>query len=104
MATLHVVLSRVVSRADTGATLPTPESVEVDADTVTPSGTSQLSSLTAADQDVWIVTAMGGSAWLKFGAGEPVAASDDGWLIVDGQTRDFAASAAAEKLAYKTAT
>lgn len=104
MATLHVVLARVSSRADTGMTLPTPESVEVDSDTVTPSGTSAVSSLTAADQDVWIVTAMGGNAWLKFGPDTPVAVSDDGWLIIDGQTRDFAASAAAEKLAYKTAT
>lgn len=104
MATLHIVLARVAGRAQTGSTLPIPGSVPAGSDTVTPSGASAVSSLEAADRDVWTVTAMGGSAWLKFGTGTPVAASDNGWLIIDGQTRDFAAGVAGEKIAYMTAT
>lgn len=104
MATLHVVLARVVSRADTGMTLPVLESVEVDAETVTPTGTSTLSSLTASDKDVWNITAFGGDYWLKFGTGTPEAESGAGYLILSGQTRDFAASTDSEKLAHKTAT
>lgn len=101
MATVHVVLSRVRSRGDTGGTLPVLESVPSGVDTVTSSGTSALSSLTAGDADVWNVTASGGAVWLKFGPGTPVAAADDGWLLLDGQSRDFAASTDAEKLAIK---
>ncbi len=104
MATLHINLCRVAGRADTGMTLPVPSSIAAGADTVTPSGTSAVSSLEASARDVWTVTAMGGNAWLKFGTGTPLAASDDGWLILDGQTRDFAAMTAGEKIAYMTAT
>lgn len=104
MATLHVVLARVVSRADTGMTLPVLESVEVAAETVTPTGTSALSTLTASDKDVWNITAFGGDYWLKFGPGEPEAGPGVGHLILSGQSKDFAASWDAEKLAHKTAT
>ncbi|MEP1292792.1 MAG: hypothetical protein ABJL56_19190, partial [Nitratireductor sp.] len=48
----------------------------------------------AGDEGVrfWSITAVGGNVWIKFGAA-PVAASGQDWLVLDGQTREFAATA-----------
>lgn len=103
MATLHIELSVVNARAITGATLPVADSADVGADTKTTSAVSQLSDLTGQLGQIWTVTATGGNVFLNFGAGTPVAASDDGRMILDGQTRDFAVSVANERLALKDA-
>lgn len=102
MATIHINLATVAGRGYAGA-LPIPSSVPVGVDTYTSTGTSGLSTLSAEPGQVWIVTSKDGDVWAKFGAGTPVAAAEDGWLITAGQTREFTASVAAEKLAIKDA-
>lgn len=101
MATIHVELSTVSARARTGATLPIPNSVEIDSDTVTSSGSSAVSTLTGGLGQVWTVTALDGPVWLKFGTGTPIAAAEDGRLLLEGDSRDYAVTTASEKLAIK---
>lgn len=106
MATAHIVLQNTSARADTGGTLPIPDSAVVSVATLTSSGTSQLSGITAAGPAqglAWNVTASGGKLWVTMGAGTPVAASGAGWLVLDGQSRDFAVTVESEKLAIKDA-
>lgn len=103
MATVHIVLSKVQGRALTGSTMPVADSVPLFSDTMTSSGTSAQSSITAPDTNgFWSITAKDGSVFVKFGS-NPTAVTDEGWLILDGQTRDFAVSAASEKVAIKDA-
>jgi hypothetical protein len=103
MATVHVTLSRVKGRASTGSTMPVQDSVEISADTMTSSGTSAQSSITAPDLDCfWSVTVTGGNVYVKFGA-NPTAVADAGYLLLDGDTRDFSPCAVSEKLAIKDA-
>ena len=103
MALVHVTISRSDDRGDTGASLPLITSVPEAVDTVTSSGTSQQASITPAKADglIWSVTSKG-DVWVKFGA-NPTAASDDGHLVLAGQTRDFSVTAAGEKIAIKDA-
>lgn len=106
MARVHIVLSRVGlnSRALTGSTMPVLDSAPIGSDTKTSSGGSTLSDISAGDTNAfWAVTADGGPVFLKFGVGTPVAASDDGWLLLSGQTLYFGVSTAGEKLAFKDA-
>lgn len=102
MATLSIVLvrSNTVSRWGDGP-LPVPLSVPTGAQSVTTSGSSAQSSITGsmALSDVWVVTATGGNAWLKFGA-NPTAAAGSDWLILAGQTREFGVTTDGEKIAY----
>lgn len=100
MATVHVVLCRVAPRH---WNLPIPDSSPLGADTLTSSGISTQSSLTAPDgHAVWSVTVFGGNVFIAFGA-DPTAQVDSGWLVLDGQTRDFTIGAAGEKIAIKDA-
>ncbi|WP_145201443.1 hypothetical protein [Sphingobium sp. B2] len=48
MALVHITLCNVQARADTGATMPIPDSVEGAADTIERSGTSAQASIVAA--------------------------------------------------------
>lgn len=102
MATVHITLSSVQSRATTGMTMPVVDSVPTATDTMTSSGSSAQSSITAALGGFWSITATGGNVFAKFGS-NPTAVTDEGWLILDGQTRDFAVSVASEKVAIKDA-
>lgn len=103
MATVHIVLSKVQGLALTGVTMPVANSVPLYSDTKTSSVTSQQSDITAPDTNAfWSITATGGNVYVKFGS-NPTAVTDEGWLILDGQTRDFAVSAASEKVAIKDA-
>lgn len=106
MATIHVVLANVSARGDTGGSMPVMDSAPVGVATITSSGTSQLSGITAAgpnDGLVWFVTAKDGAVWVNTGSGTPVAASGSGWLIPSGQWLNIAVSVASEKLAIKDA-
>jgi len=106
MATVHVVLSVVQRRALTGATMPVPDSVPAFAETLTSTGTSAQGAIQGSPGQFWSVTAQGGKIWVAFGASPTAAvaaAGQGGWLVLDGQTRDFAVSAAAEKYAIKDA-
>lgn len=103
MALVHITLSRVDDRGDTGGSLPIVTSVPELAETITSSGTSQVSTIAAdkADRRVWTITA-GGNVWVRF-AETPVAASGVGQLVLAGQSRDFSVTAAGEKVAVKDA-
>jgi hypothetical protein len=101
MSTVHVTLSAVKGRANTGVTMPVPDSVELGAETINSTSTSAASTLSTTSLDCfWTVSAMGGAVWIKFGA-SPSAGSGGGHLIQDGQTAHFAPMAAGEKIAVK---
>ena len=104
MATVHVTISRVDDRGDTGGALPLVTSVPEAAQTITSSGTSAASTIAAAKADglVWSVTATS-NVFVAFGA-SPTAVSGSGHLVLAGQTRDFSVTAAGEKIAVKDAS
>lgn len=104
MATVHIVLARVKARNRNGAAMPVLDSIPQAVDTMTSSGTSAQSSAvsTEAESQFWSVTAADGNVYVCFGA-NPTAAADSGWLIADGQTREFAACSVGEKIAVKDA-
>lgn len=103
MAIVHVTLSRVDDRGDTGGSLPIITSVPVAVETLASSATSAASTISApaADQLVWTVTALG-NVFVLFGA-SPTAVSGAGHLIPAGATRDFSVTASGEKIAVKDA-
>ncbi|TPJ52712.1 hypothetical protein [Mesorhizobium sp. B2-6-4] len=104
MATVAITLGSVAQRTYNGA--PIYGSVALGSQALASSGASQQSTVvSAAPTDpidktfpVWSITASGGKIWVKFGA-NPTASAGDGWLILDGQTRDFGAAMTAEKVA-----
>jgi len=73
-----------------------PESAEsINTAASSPTGSEQTSisvSATTARNLYWVVTADGGDVWVKFGS-SPTAAAGDDWLVIDGTTRYFKASA-----------
>ena len=105
MATVHVVLAGASGRSSTGATMPVPNSVPTGVDTMTSSASSAQANFNAGASWkglFWSITATGGNVYVAFGA-NPTAAAEGGWLVLDGQTREFAVSAASEKCAIKDA-
>lgn len=106
MATVHIVLTQVKALSEDGNGVAVPASQEKLADTMTSTTTSVKAAIAAdytdAVDDFWTITVAGGNAWVKFGL-DPTAASDTGYLLVDGQTRDFSVSQLGETVAVKTA-
>lgn len=105
MATVHVVLAGASGRSATGATMPVPNSVPISADTMTSTASSAKADFTAGASWqglFWSITATGGNVYVRFGD-DPVAAAEDGWLVLDGQTRDFAVTGPSETCAIKDA-
>lgn len=99
MATVHVVLTGVQGRVSTGAVMPVCNSQPIAVNTMTSSGTSAESGIAGAEVgNFWNVTATGGNVYVKAG-GNPTAATENGYLVLDGQTRDFAVTVAGEELA-----
>lgn len=112
MATVHICIAQVTGRSVNAASMPVPASQPLAVDTMTSSATSTVSTATTGSGLIdksafWSVTASGGKIWVRFGPGAPaavpVAAADDGWLILDGQTREFAVGAVGEVIAIKDA-
>ena len=103
MATVHVVLCKVQGR-NRRTILPVPDSVPLGAKTATSSGSSAEVDVGVKGQpgQFWSVTVTGGNIYARFGA-NPTAVTDEGWLILDGQTREFAVCAAGEEIAIKDA-
>lgn len=101
MALVHISILNVQARADTGSTMPIPNSVEAAADTMQSSAASAQSTITAATGRFWSITTKG-DIWVKFGV-NPTAITEEGHLIVAGSTRFFAVTAANEKVAIKDA-
>lgn len=97
MATVDIAIAAAQTRGANGGTLPVYDPVPVDTDLITSSGTSQQTDFTVPAGSyglVWCFTVTGGNVRVKFGDNPTaVAAEDGGWLILDGQTRDFAATA-----------
>lgn len=106
MSTVNVVLGQIRTRAQTGLTMPVYSSVPVATETINSSNTgstaSTISSPVAANGYFWTVTAINGNVWAKFGT-NPVANTGSDWLILSGTSRDFAVSAASEKIAVRDA-
>ncbi|MCA0000967.1 MULTISPECIES: hypothetical protein [unclassified Mesorhizobium] len=103
MATVAITLGSIAQRTYNDA--PVYASVALGSQALASSGASQQSTVVSAAPDlidktfpVWSITASGGKVWVKFGA-NPTASAGDGWLILDGQTRDFGAAMTAEKVA-----
>lgn len=67
-------------------------SSDVLSEVITSSGTSQQSVTVSANDNIWVISAITGSVWIRFGT-NPTAASGDDWLICAGQTREFAGHA-----------
>jgi len=102
MATVHVTLSRVEARGDTGEAIAVPTSVPVAAETLTSSPTSQAGTKTATKNSglFWTVVARGGDVWVAFGA-SPVAGPGLGFLVLQGWERAFSVTSVGEKIAIK---
>ncbi|MDP3853612.1 hypothetical protein [Phenylobacterium sp.] len=104
MATVHVVLARVNGRADTGATMPIPMSQSTADETVTSTVNSvAVPGLAGELGQCWSLTVTGGNIWARFSSSGDDAGVDVGWLILDGQTREFAVTVAGESLEIKDA-
>jgi len=103
MATVHITLSQVGGVALSGTEMPVANSIPIAADTLATSAISAQSSITASTDALagksafWTVTATG-NVYVRFGS-NPTAVTDAGWLILAGQTRDFAVTATGEKVA-----
>ena len=102
MATVHISVGDVNSRGDTGMSMPVRKSQAKYSQTMTSTGSSAASTITAVQalDDFWSITAKGGDIYAAFGL-TPNAAADPRELILDGQTRDFSATEAGEKVAIK---
>lgn len=102
MTQVHIALARVSGRAATGSTMPAPDGRPLAAETVQAAASSAAAAIAAPDAACfWSVTAIGGAVEVAFGA-SPTAGEDPGWVVPEGQTRDFAAGGAGEKAAVRT--
>lgn len=91
MATVNIVLTSARTKQTGGDLMPVADAEYAAQADITSSGSSQQANITASNnQQAWVITAAGGNVRVAFGA-NPTAAAGAGWLIVDGQTRDFGA-------------
>jgi len=103
MATVHTTIEAVNGTSALGGVMPVAQSIETLAETLTSSATSAAGTIEAPGKNLfWSVTVSGGDIWVKFGT-DPTAASGSGYLMTDGQTRDFAVTLVGEKIAIKDA-
>ncbi len=86
MATVSIVNAPVSVIKGVGVLLDATDSILSEA--ITSTGASQQSVMTALADNIWVISAVGGNVWVRFGA-NPTAASGDDWLICAGQTREF---------------
>lgn len=95
MATVDIAIAGIQSRSLNGAFAPVIDPIPLDTDLLTSSASSQQSDFAVpatASGAVWQITVTGGAIRAKFGTDPTaVAAEDGGWLILDGQTREFGA-------------
>ena len=105
MATVHVVLFTCGGKTVKGTEMPVPKSIPAYVDTMASSATSAKASINSGSDwknAFWSITVSGGNVYARFGT-DPTAVTEEGWLILDGQTREFAVSAASETVAIKDA-
>jgi hypothetical protein len=92
VALINIVLGNILEGATQGLAI-VPTSRPSSAEGLSSSEVSKTSIQTAPTnkgQQFWSVTATGGDVWLKFAAA-PVAAAGSDWLLLAGQTREWAA-------------
>lgn len=70
---------------------------------LTPSGTSQVTTISAVAGDICSITTSGQAVHAKIGQGTPIATSNDD-LIPDGATRDFGPCKDGDRVAIINAT
>lgn len=93
MATLHVAFGK----PGEGALMLMPASPSA-AQTITTSGISQASTITATNGDTACVKVSGGRVFIAFGA-SPTAASNSGYMLNDGDADYFCNLKAGDKIA-----
>jgi len=96
MATIGITISKIKIGNVTNAKLPVLDSSATHAEAITSSASSQTSTNSVpsdnAGEYVWRITASGGAVWVTFAA-SPTAVAGTSWLIPDGSTQDFGATA-----------
>jgi|GEM_PF-2237997 hypothetical protein len=110
MAICHITLCDVRNNSLTGTTMPVPQSVAIDAETITTSGTSQQSTIAASQLNIyagastliWTVVSTS-NIWVDFGV-DPTADAGSGWFVPAGVPMSFSVTVSAEKIAVKDAT
>lgn len=83
-----------------GGSLPLAESIPINAETLTSSGTSQQGTIVASNTstEVWHVKAVSGAMWVAFGA-SPTATTTTDIHLAEGETYECSASVVDEKIA-----
>jgi len=93
MATVHITLNGISNsgNAFTGVTQPVLDAIPAGKETITSSGTSQATTLAAANEfQFFEIVATGGNVWIKAGTA-PTAAESDDRLVLDGERVHLAA-------------
>jgi len=104
MANVHLELSPVKGRANTGSTMPSSDSVEYDSESqATTSSWVEVANIVAPTTNLfWFVAPSGGDVLVRFGP-DPANAGGNGRRVPAGMVRDFAVTSANEKCAIKSA-
>lgn len=92
MATVTIVLGKATSKfGENNDPMPIPNAAYDEQQDITSSAASQPTTIVADDKrQYWSVTASGGNVRVVAGAA-PTATATTGWLVIDGQTREFGA-------------
>ncbi|UYY60090.1 hypothetical protein [Sphingomonas sp. S2-65] len=101
MARVHIELGSTVKRGGPTEDLPLLRSAPRVAATLNSAANSTTAELQAQAGEVWTVSATGGAVFVAFGA-DADAGVPERRIVLDGQARDFAATAG-EKIAVKDA-
>lgn len=97
MAKIHFTLLEAKMRSQTGVNAP--DAADAGGDTKTIGSSSALSDLTGQIGQTWRIVA-GAEVFVNFGAGTPVAASDDGHMLTAGVPYEFNVAVASERCAF----
>lgn len=96
MATTHIVLASCDTKSADNYAMPVAKSVPKAKQSLTPSGTSQVSSITGSSKrtDVWLITT-DTQIWVKFGS-TPTASAGNDWFVMAGTPLHVGVSADGE--------
>ncbi len=97
MATVDIMLTTVSGNGKAGVVMPVADAEPIVNKVITSSGVNQVAAITVASYTAafWVITSTGGNIRCQFRSDgvDPVATAVEGggWLVLDGQTREFAA-------------